>query len=192
MIPLEQDKRWQRFNNPDRACPCCGRQFAGMFEIEFGHPEQWRHQSLRVSGQSTLEIGGDRLTEDLCQVGDSFFIRASLELPLLGSDQPLTYSPWVGVTVDNFKLHLESRQSGDFSGFSECNGWLMNYIPGWDQNNWLPASLGFSSEAPRPKLTVFPHHHPLAAAQRNGVDFDRVLDLFAAAGHDIRPHLLAD
>ncbi|GGE46223.1 DUF2199 domain-containing protein [Actibacterium pelagium] len=192
MIDIQNDLRWKRFNDPDRIAPNSGRQFNGMFPIDFDHPHPWRHVSLQVSGEDTLEFGDDRLTADLCQVGQSFFIRGEVRLPLLGTKEALVYTPWISVSLDNFKSYLNSKQSGDFSSFSSANGWMMNYLQGWDMTSWLPATLNFIAEASRPVIDVHPHHHPISMAQRNGVNFDQVLDLYAAAGHDIRPHLLED
>ncbi len=192
MIDTQNDLRWKRLNNPERACPCCGRQFAGLFDIDFDHPHPWRHVSLQVSGEEVLEFGDDRLTPDLCQVGEAYFIRGHLEIPLLGTQEKLTYTPWVSVSVDNFRLYLEGQKTGDFSDHPSSNGWLMNFLPGWDMNSWLSSTLNFNTQATRPTIDVYPHHHPVSMAQRNGINFDQLLDLYAAAGHDIRPHLLAD
>ena len=192
MIDIQSDLRWKRFNNPDRVDPVSGRQFNGMFPIDFDHPHPWRHISLQVSGEDTLEFGDDRLTPDLCQVGEAFFIRGEIRLPLLGTKEALTYTPWVSVSVDTFKAYLERRNEGAFDDLRSANGWIMNILQGWDMSSWLPGTLNFSAETPRPRIDVHPHHHPLSMAQRNGVNFDQVLDLYAASGHDIRPHLLAD
>ena len=57
---LDLDKRWQRFNNSNRECPCCGKTFGGVFDIGFDHPLTWPHQSRADSGQDVIEIDGDK------------------------------------------------------------------------------------------------------------------------------------
>ena len=46
---LDLDARWRRFNDANRACPCCGQTFSGIFDIGFDHPDCWPHGALRDS-----------------------------------------------------------------------------------------------------------------------------------------------
>ena len=40
-------------------------------------------------------------------------------------------------------------------------------------------------------ITVVAEGHPLKQAQAEGISFDKLLDIYAAAGSDLRPHLEA-
>ena len=66
-MSLSEDPRWQRFNNSERPCPCCGRTFSGVFDIGFDHPQPWPHGNREQSDQDVLAVGKDSLSADLCR-----------------------------------------------------------------------------------------------------------------------------
>lgn len=190
MSLLDLDARWRRFHDRDRRCPCCGQQFFGVFDIGFDHPEGWPHAARADSGQEVIEAGQDQLGADLCRIGDQRFIHAILTLPIRGSEELFHYGVWTGVHPDDFRRYVLAWQSDDWSGFSQCPGWLMNVLPGFESNEPHTCELRQDDPATRPRLLV--QDGPLAVAQEKGISFDELLDIYAASGLDIRPHLMDD
>ncbi|MDJ1007210.1 MAG: DUF2199 domain-containing protein [Paracoccaceae bacterium] len=187
---LSTDPRWLRFNDKDSPCPCCGRVFQGVFDLGYDHPDPWPHGNRAERGMESFEVGDDRLTSDLCSIGPHRFIRALLPLPIKGSDQTFAFGPWGSVNPENFDRWIAACQADGFSDFEGCFAWLMNKLPGVEMDDWLPCDL-IPHEDPSKRPALFVHDgHPLAVWQEQGISFDHLLDIYAAAGQDIRPHLM--
>lgn len=189
MSLLALDSRWRRFNDESRTCPCCGQSFNGIFDIGFDHPDTWPHEALRDSGETELQVGEDRLSADLCRVDEHRFIRCVLPLPLRGSDEHFCFGAWASVKPENFYRYIDDAV-GEAEEFEGCFAWLMNDLPGYESEDPIACDLVPGHEGQRPTLKV--HAGPLADAQKEGITFDQLLDIYAASGNDIRPHLAAD
>lgn len=185
------DPRWQRLNDPTYVCRCCRREFGGVFDVSFDHPDQWPHGSRAESGQNALGVGDDRLGRDLCLLGESRFLRCTLQIPIKDTDVVFGYGVWGCVSPENFEQFLQSYNGDETDEkFEGCFAWLCNALKGWDMPELLPCVLEVGKLAQRPSLWVqTDSDHPLVEAQKDGLDFDQILDLYAAAGDDIRPHL---
>ena len=190
-MSLASDPRWQRFNDSKRPCPCCGRTFNGVFDIGYDHPDPWPHGNRAESGEDVLSVSKDTLSADLCRMGPHRFIRCVLRLPIIGSDQSFAFGPWGSVNPENFDTYVRHELSGTLSEFEGCFAWLMNTLPGFEFDDWLPCNLVIEDPQARPVLEVHDGSHELARLQEDGITFDQLLDIYAAAGQDIRPHLLS-
>lgn len=187
---LSNDPRWRRFNDRNAPCPCCGRVFQGVFDIGYDHPAPWPHGNRAEAGVDVMSVGEDSLSSDLCAFGEHRFIRAVLPLPIRGSDQVFSFGPWGSVNPDNYARWVEANATGDFSRFEGCFAWMMNKLPGVEMDDWIACDL-IPHEDPSRRPVLHVHDgHPLAVWQEEGITFDRLLDIYAAAGQDIRPHLL--
>lgn len=186
---LADDPRWRRFNDREFECPCCGQTFGGVFDIGYDHPDPWPHGNLMDTDKDILVVGEHKLSSDLCVFDGGYYIRCTLPLPILGTDQTFSYGVWGSVKDENYDAYISAWQKDDYSVFPGCFACLMNDLPGWPSEDWLPCDLETGESSDRPVLWVHEDKHPLATAQREGITFDRLLDLYAAAGTDIRPHL---
>ncbi|MBP0480953.1 DUF2199 domain-containing protein [Sagittula salina] len=176
---LDLDARWKRFNDPDRACPCCGKHFSGVFDIGFEEPQDWPH-GPRTS--EDMAMGDDRLTPDLCRLMGRYFLRATLPLPLRGADETFHFGLWVEVDRATLHAYIDTMEEGaPFSGY----GLTANDLPGFD-GDAMPVRLT-STGPERPTASAI--QGPLEQAQTEGLSFDDLLDIYAASGQDIRPHL---
>ena len=189
-MSLESDLRWQRFNNSNRPCPCCGRIFDGIFDVGYDHPDPWPHGNRAQSGKDTLAVGKDRLGTDLCELGEYRFVRCILPLPIVGTDQRFAFGPWGSVHPDNFDRYVTSSTNPDDAEFEGCFAWLMNPLPVIGSSEPLPCNLIPGAAGERPILEVHDGAHELAELQETGITFDQLLDIYAAAGQDLRPHLM--
>ncbi|EPX81892.1 DUF2199 domain-containing protein [Salipiger mucosus] len=184
MSLLDLDARWRRFNDPDRACPCCGRRFSGIFDLGFEAPDAWPHGPRE---DDELRVGEDRLTPELCRLDAQYFLRGVLHVPVRGADDALAFGPWAEVPRELLHAYLDSFEGAGFAG---GEGLLANALPGFEESEGTPVTLAATDSQERPALAA--QDGPLAEAQAGGISFDALLDLYAAAGHDIRPHLAQD
>lgn len=185
---LALDSRWRRFTDENYTCPCCGQASTGVYDIGFDHPDSWPHMGLDVIGGDDLEIGEDRLTTDLCKIGDDRYIHCVLPLPIRGSEDVFHFGVWASVSQEDFYAYIESASEGG-KAFEGCNGWLMNDLPalGLSEDDVISCVVEASAEDQRPMLTI--SEGPLKQAQDHGISFDQLLDIYAACGNDLRPHL---
>ncbi|MGR3515161.1 MAG: DUF2199 domain-containing protein [Paracoccaceae bacterium] len=178
-MDLSSDPRWQRFN-----------EIKGVVDIGYDHPDPWPHGNRSDSGQEVLYHGTDTLSADLCRWGEHRFIRCVLRLPIQGSDQSFAFGPWGSVNPANFDRFVQAELTGALDSFEGCFAWMMNRLPGFDMNDWLPCNLLIEDPKERPVLEVHDGSHALAQLQEDGISFDQLLDIYAAAGEDLRPQLL--
>ncbi|MBO9409549.1 DUF2199 domain-containing protein [Shimia sp. R9_1] len=186
MSLLALDSRWRRLHDPDWVSPKSGRSFGGLIDIGYDHPDPWPHGDLQGCGQEVLEVGDDKLSADLCRCDGLRFVRAMLALPIRGSDEAVQFVIWAHLADADFYRYLDDA-TGETPGFEGCTAWLMNDIPGFESETPLEGALIAGGAQERPRLSL--KDGPLAEAQKAGITFDALLDLYAATGNDIRPDL---
>lgn len=185
MSLLNLDARWRRFNDETRTCPCCGRMFSGVYDIGFDHPAAWPHAER--GEEPFVKEGADQLSPDLCRMGEARYLRAVLTLPIQGADEAVHITPWAEVSADVFYAYLETWDDPNAPLPPASPAMLANDLPDLSAT---ALSLHFPARDQRPVLVA--NDGPLAQAQNDGISFDALLDLYAACGDDIRPHLLRD
>lgn len=129
-----------------------------------------------------------RLTDDTCVIdGESFFIRATLEIPILDAEDPFCWGVWVSQSEESFKRYLatfQDDQSGDGSF-----GWLAVTMPGYRRNDpgepveHLACNVEWQVQGTRP--LVFPQEsdHPLYQDVMMGIGWDRAIELAQRVMH---------
>lgn len=188
MSLLALDARWRRLHDETRACPCCGRRFSGLIDFAFAMPDAWPHDAPTPKAPEVV-VGEDRLSADLCRLDQDRFLCAILSLPVRGSDEAVHFALWTAVAPDLFYAYLDAA-SGTGPDFAGGTGWLMNDLPGFESDEPLACTLRPGAPGERPQIALT--DGPLAGLQQDGISFDALLDLYAALGNDIRPHLAAD
>lgn len=187
MSLLSLDARWRRFNDETRACPCCGRQFSGIYDLGFDHPSDWSHSER--GDDPFIKAGDDQLSPDLCRHGENRYLRAVLTLPVQGADESALITPWVRVSRDIFYGYLETWDDPSAPLPPSAEASLANELPGLAALGTV-VTVGFPNRDTRPVLTS--SVGALHQVMTQGVSFGQLLDLYAAFGDDIRPHLLRD
>jgi hypothetical protein len=190
--PLDQDRRWLRLHDREWTCPCCGNTHAGLFDLGCDAPDYWPDEKI-IRPNSEVRSATHILTEDFCILDDEhFFIRGVLELPIIGAaGERFGYGVWSSLSRKNFDLYVESFDDGGQGDLGPWFGWFSNRLAGYpDTLNHLKCKVTLRDGRLRPALELEPTDHPLALEQRSGITFDRLLELYAANGHDLRSALL--
>lgn len=129
-----------------------------------------------------------RLTDDTCVIdSESYFIRGTLEIPILDAEEPFCWGVWVSQSEESFKRYLatfQNDQSGDGSF-----GWLAVTMPGYRRNakgepvEHLACNVEWQTEGTRP--LVFPQEsdHPLYSDVMDGISWERAIDLAQQVMH---------
>lgn len=188
-MDLNDDPRWQRLTTQDWTCPACGRAHRGLFDLATRHPAQWPHGE-DCEPNSALRLDGDFLSEDFCVLrGEHFFVRSLLVLPIIGSDAEFAFGVWGTLSRQNFDLYLDTFDAGAQGHLGPWFSWFSCDLRAYPNTVNLKAQMYPREGRQRPVLELMADDHPLALEQRNGVTFDRVLELYALHDHDIRAAL---
>ena len=108
-------------------CSCCGEVHEGSPSIAYSMPDHYAGLS-EEQRESMAELSSDfcTITHD---EGTDYFIRAVMEIPIHGVDEPFLWGIWVSLSEKSFERYCETYDSpvaGD--GFF---GWVCNEIPGY-------------------------------------------------------------
>ena len=187
MSPLSADPRWRRLKERGFVCAGCGALHHGLFDLVFGWPEFWRGDRTPLPNES-FRLDEDTLTEDFCSIGEHVFVRCILSLPLVGGEEErVSFGVWSSLSSASFEVYYGNFNDDRQGKLGPWFGWFANRIPGFPDTLGLKCRVHPRDGRIRPFIELEPTQHPLAVAQRNGISLDRALEIFALAGHDLRP-----
>lgn len=187
---LENDPRWRRLNDKAWICRCCGEVHGGIFDLASAKPDVWDGSEVQ---QTNRAMAGAKhvLTEDFCILnGEHYFVRAVLEIPILGSKgERFGYGVWSTLSEKNFRLYAETFDSGEQDHLGPWFGWFSNRLKGYPDTLNIKCQVHPRGGRQRPLIELDTTDHPLSVAQRDGITFDRLLEIYALNGHDMRASL---
>jgi hypothetical protein len=189
---LETDPRWRRFNEGSWKCPACNEPHAGIFDLACNNPDYWPEPGSKYEPNANLSRAGNFLSEDFCIVnGEHFFVRCVLELSILGTTETFGYGVWSSLSKTNFDIYVDRFDTGDYAECSPWFGWFSNNLKGYPDTSGLRCNVCPRADLQRPLISLHDIDHPLVREQQDGISFDRLLDVYALHGHDIRAGLEA-
>jgi hypothetical protein len=163
-----------------------------LFDLACDKPEFWRGADLKRPN-SELLTSDSILTEDFCVLDrQHFFVRCVLQLPIIdASDTYFGYGVWATLSKKNFDIYVDTFDSGNQGNLGPWFGWFSNRLAGYPDTLNLKCQLHPREGRKRPYVELEPTDHPLAIEQAHGITFDRVLEIYALNGHDLRAALSA-
>jgi len=162
-------------------CRTCGEIHRGSPSFAYAKPAQIFDIPEHERGKRVV------LSTDTCIVDhETFLIRAILEVPIVGVDQPFMWGVWVSQSQANFERYVttfEQDQLGEVSF-----GWLAVALPGYDRPNesgWpsLACNVHWGPRDQRPAIELQVCDHQLYYDQINGIDWPRAVELARLALH---------
>lgn len=177
----------------EQGAPCsCGQHHTGLIDLTFVQPADWGNAPAREP-QENLRMDGDFMSDEFAvREGKYFAIRCVLPLPVIGCSPPA--SPlvvWASVEKPDFEKLAANPRPEPTNPPERFQARLVNRIGGYPNTFGL---LGVAfPQADSPPLFVLgkppgdaPDLHPLVKEHRDGMTFDRLLEVYAAQGHDMR------
>ena len=150
-------------------CACCGRSFDGLLlDVAYRCPSAY--EALPDPRESDT-VG---LSSDFCRVDDALFLRACLEIPVLGLEQPFVWGVWVAVdraTWDRAAALFEADPAPDEPSYAAL---LANRLQDYPDTLDLRARIRFRPLPHRPLVALEPDDHDIAGDQRKGITIERV------------------
>ncbi len=128
------------------------------------------------------------LSNDICIVnGEDYFIRCVLYLPILGtSNEKLGYGVWSSVSEANFKKYRNTFNEPKQDQIAPWFGWLSNSLKGYPDSFKLKCNVFLQNDHKRPLIELQESDHPLSIEQHKGITIDRLFEIYALNGHEIK------
>lgn len=186
------DPRWNAFNTQGFACSC-GETHVGLFPIHLHHPLGWEGTD-DYQPDDALTMNGNFLSVSFCVLGGKFFaIRMRLPFRMHGAEpSAFVHTVWASLDRDDFERFVDAYRTGNIDEKMRVRARLVNRVGGFPDTFNLMGSAFPQADRGPPLLLIHgiqtPEHtnHPLMVEQRNGINVDRMLELFAAYQHDMR------
>ncbi len=129
-------------------CSCCGEIHEGSPSIAYELPGPY----ASLTDEERKAKG--KLGTDLCTITHAertdYFVRAVLEVPIHGIEEPFLWGVWVSLSEQSFERYVET-----FDNPTEGDGffcWVSNQIHVYPFDESRPADLYVQLEGQRPKV----------------------------------------
>lgn len=134
-------------------------------------PAYWRAE-FAADESSTLDA-------EVCIIqGEHYFVRGSIEIPVIDSDIPFGWGAWVSLSGPNFKKTIDLINAAGRENEPPYFGWLSTELPVYPAATLnLKTNLHTRPIGLRPTIELEPTDHPLAIEQRTGITLDRVREI---------------
>lgn len=164
-------------------CSCCGDIHEGSPSIAFRAPDHY----ACLSEEQKASIG--KLSSDFCTVthekGTDYFVRAVLEVPIHGIEEPFLWGVWVSLSEKSFQRYCETYVDPvEGEGFF---GWVSNRINVYPYPSSRPADVVVQLGNQRPKVILHkgdPEDDQLVMDQTEGISVARAQELAEKAMHN--------
>ncbi len=185
------DPHLARLLTSQRTCRCCGATFAQLISLSCDRPDICSDEHIVQDNSAVLTEAGDVLTEDFCRIGDLHFLRAVLALPINNAGgAEFILGTWASVTADDFHDYHSLLDMGEIDTMGSRPAWLANTIP-LHEGQPPAAKIQPRGDGQYPDLDVVETSHSLYTLQQRGLEFEDLLEMLYAYGHDL-PSLLYD
>jgi len=148
-------------------CACCGEVHEELPVVAFHAPDVW-FDAPEAARESEFE-----LTSDTCIWKDQyFFVRCSLNVPIVGMERELGFGIWSTLSEANFNRYLDHWDDPQRARLGLMFGWLANQVPDFPDTSQLKVNVHPLEPDFRPLLELQPGDHPLATHFREGVTLE--------------------
>lgn len=155
-------------------CPSCGEWHEGM--PTFGANAPLYFYSIPAEERaSRCALGADTCIVDR----EHFFVRGCLEIPVHGEAEPFVWGVWVSLSKDHFDQFVACFETNHRSHIGPFFGWLSAEFPFYPSTENLKTRAHLRDDGVRPYIELEPTDHPLAIEQKNGIEVDRVAEIYA-------------
>ncbi len=186
------DPRWHTFNEAGFACTC-GERHVGLFPIHMQMPKGWPGEPVYEPNEA-LRMDGNFLSHDLCVMDGKYFaMRMRLPVAIRGAEPAaFMYTVWASLNRPEFEVYVDVARRSELRANARAQARLVNNINGYVNSGGLMGSALHQEDGGYPVLLLHgpqpdnDPNHTLLSDQRHGIGVDRMLELFAAYGHDMR------
>jgi hypothetical protein len=161
-------------------CSTCEKVHEGLPAIVFDAP--WPYYTLPEEERGARAD----LTSDTCAIdNDEFFVRAVLQIPIVGERETLEWGVWGSLSAKNFERYEVSFFDYDQSKLGAMFSWFSSKLPSYElPPEGLRCQLVPRDDRQRPLVEFHPDDtHPLALAKKNGISLERAIEFVIPVLH---------
>lgn len=163
-------------------CSTCGLQH-DLASLSFGAdaPAQWNllTEEERNSSELTAEQCVIRSSE-----GIHFFVRACLEIPILGKDSAFTWGVWCSLSEKSFLEMSEHWHDSDRTQFGPYFGWLCTPVPEYPDSMFMKTRVHQRAIGLRPLVELEESEHLLSVHYHRGIPEQEMQRIVSRVLHD--------
>ena len=137
---------------------------------------------------AALAEGRDILTKNFCLDGEHRFVRGIIPFKIGDSDETFAFGVWGSLSQQSFGQYLDHFFDRETQLMSQVFSWLSNRLPE-SEDRPVKCRLHPRPRPDRPILEIGEEGHPYFSAQTEGLTVDRLLEIYARSGHDLRDAL---
>lgn len=123
---------------------------------------------------------------DYCTIeadGIHYFIRGTLEIPVINGPGPFVWGVWTTLSEANYNRAIQIHKDDAARSTEEPYfGWLASSLPGYPETLNLKTNVHLRPHGFRPWIELEPTDHPLAIEQREGITMSRVHEILRMTG----------
>lgn len=188
---MSNDPRLQRLLTQGFRCTSCDDLHVGIFDIAFPSPMYWagsKEKEPDEAVESALTAGRDILTKNFCLDGEHRFVRGIIPFKISDRDETFAFGVWGSLSPQSFRQYLDHFFAREAELMSPAFSWLSNRLP-QSEDRPVKCRLHPRPRPDRPILEIGEEDHPFFSAQKVGLSVDRLLEIYASSGHDLRDAL---
>ena len=172
-------------------CPDCGDIHRGSPSFAYAEP------TYCLDVPKAERVDRVDLSDDLCEISPAAHtadedtihcIRVTLDVPIHGAVDPFCWGVWVTQSKESFDRYVEtfSRDQSKEISF----GWLAVTMKGYDLCSpgepleHLKCDVNWGPQGKRPSVILHESSHRLFIDQRDGITWDRAIEIARAIMHD--------
>lgn len=149
-------------------CSCCGLEYPEI-PLCFGGEFPAYYLSIPENERADRT----EIDESLCVVdGEHFFHRGRIVIPINDHPEDLIFNVWTSISVENFKVRLESWEDPDRVNNPPYFGWLQTQVPTYGETLSIKTQARETGPDTIPDIEVTEEGHPLTIDQQNGISFE--------------------
>jgi hypothetical protein len=193
-MSVQNDPRWLKLHQQGVRCTC-GEVHKGLFALNVLVPLGYTGHQTPVPDDQ-LKLDRDSLTDNYCVRGGQYFaLRVRLPIPLAGArEHALLYTAWVSLNRPDFEGYIGAQRTGQLKAGAMAQARLVNRLAGYDDTFRMMGLAAQQLDGPPYFLVDEAQEaalakNPLIQEQRQGATLDRILEIYAANNHDMRPGL---
>jgi hypothetical protein len=125
------------------------------------------------------------LWDSLCVVDEAhFFVRARIEIPVIDSDEVFCWNVWTSLSEENFLRTNEMLNDESRVNEPPYFGWLQTSLPGYPDTLNIKTWVHTQVVGIIPRVEVIQENHPLTLEQKEGITWQRVIELVETVMHE--------
>ena len=160
-------------------CHTCGETHEGMPGFGADAPLSY-YEVPEAERAVRCTLGTDHCIID----GELFFVRGCIEIPVEDEADPFIWGVWVSLSEASFRELAAADDAEHRSHLGPYFGWLNAWLKPYPETMNLKTMLHPRDGGVRPFIELEPTDHPLAVEQREGIDRNRVAELYSLVVHD--------